>query len=69
MPHVGAAGPSATGNAPLTHRHPELDPHPGPQPIRLVSAWPGAMLNAGTVYAVPEGEMPDRAPVAALFRY
>ena len=27
------------------------------------------MLNAGTVYAVPEHEMPDRAPVAALFRY
>ncbi len=27
------------------------------------------MLNGGTVYAVPEGEMPDRAPVAALFRY
>jgi hypothetical protein len=35
----------------------------------LVSAWPGAMLNAGTVYVVPEGEMPDRASVAALFRY
>jgi hypothetical protein len=27
------------------------------------------VLNGGTVYAVPEGEMPDRAPVAALFRY
>jgi hypothetical protein len=27
------------------------------------------MLNGGTVFAVPEGEMPDRAPVAALFRY
>jgi hypothetical protein len=27
------------------------------------------MLNGGTVYAVPEGEMPKRAPVAALFRY
>jgi hypothetical protein len=27
------------------------------------------MLNGGTVYAVPEVEMPDRAPVAALFRY
>jgi hypothetical protein len=27
------------------------------------------MLNGGTVYAVPEGEMPDRALVAALFRY
>jgi Bacterial archaeo-eukaryotic release factor family 3 len=27
------------------------------------------MLNGGTVYAVPEGEMPDRAPIAALFRY
>lgn len=29
----------------------------------------GTILNAGTVYAVPEHEMPDRAPVAALFRY
>lgn len=29
----------------------------------------GTMLNGGTVYAVPEGEMPDRAAVAALFRY
>jgi hypothetical protein len=27
------------------------------------------MLNGGTVYAVPEREMPDRVPVAALFRY
>jgi len=27
------------------------------------------VLNGGTVYAVPEGEMPDRAPVAALLRY
>jgi hypothetical protein len=27
------------------------------------------MLNGGTVYAVPEPEMPDRVPVAALFRY
>ena len=29
----------------------------------------GTILNGGTVYAVPEREMPDRAPVAALFRY
>jgi hypothetical protein len=29
----------------------------------------GTILNAGTVYAVPEREMPNRAPVAALFRY
>jgi hypothetical protein len=29
----------------------------------------GTILNAGTVYAVPEREMPDRAPLAALFRY
>lgn len=29
----------------------------------------GTILNAGTVYAVPDHEMPDRAPVAALFRY
>jgi hypothetical protein len=29
----------------------------------------GTILNAGTVYAVPEREMPDQAPVAALFRY
>jgi len=29
----------------------------------------GTILSAGTVYAVPEGEMPDRAPVAAIFRY
>ena len=28
----------------------------------------GTILNAGTVYAVPDHEMPDRAPVAALFR-
>lgn len=27
------------------------------------------MLKGGTVYAVPEGEMPGRVPVAALFRY
>jgi len=27
------------------------------------------MLNGGTVYAVPEGEMPNRAAVAALFRF
>jgi hypothetical protein len=27
------------------------------------------MLNGGTVYAASQGEMPDRAPVAALFRY
>jgi Bacterial archaeo-eukaryotic release factor family 3 len=27
------------------------------------------MLNGGTVYAVPEGEMPNRAEVAALFRF
>lgn len=27
------------------------------------------MLNSGTVYAVPEGEMPNRAEVAALFRF
>jgi hypothetical protein len=27
------------------------------------------MLNGGTVYAVPEREMPDRVPVAALLRY
>jgi hypothetical protein len=29
----------------------------------------GTILNAGTVYAIPDHEMPDRAPVAALFRY
>ena len=29
----------------------------------------GTILNAGTVYAIPEDEMPGRAPVAALFRY
>lgn len=29
----------------------------------------GTILNAGTVYAVPDHEMPNRAPVAALFRY
>jgi hypothetical protein len=29
----------------------------------------GTILNAGTVYAVPDHEMPDRAPVAAIFRY
>jgi hypothetical protein len=29
----------------------------------------GTILNAGTVYAVPDHEMPDRAKVAALFRY
>lgn len=29
----------------------------------------GTILNAGTIYAVPDHEMPDRAPVAALFRY
>jgi hypothetical protein len=27
------------------------------------------MLNGGTVYAVPEGKMPNRAAVAALFRF
>ena len=27
------------------------------------------MLNGGIVYAVPDDEMPNRAPVAALFRY
>jgi hypothetical protein len=27
------------------------------------------MLNGGTVYAIPEGEMPNRAEVAALFRF
>jgi hypothetical protein len=27
------------------------------------------LLAGGTVYAIPEGDMPDRAPVAALFRY
>jgi hypothetical protein len=29
----------------------------------------GTLLAGGTVYAVPEGDMPDPAPVAALFRY
>jgi Bacterial archaeo-eukaryotic release factor family 3 len=29
----------------------------------------GTLLAGGTVYAVPEDDMPDRAPVAALFRY
>jgi hypothetical protein len=29
----------------------------------------GTILNAGTVYAIPDHEMPNRAPVAALFRY
>jgi hypothetical protein len=27
----------------------------------LVRAWLDVMLNGGTVYVVPEGEMPDRA--------
>jgi hypothetical protein len=39
----------------------------GADPIE--QAVVGTILNAGTVYAVPEREMPDRAPVAALFRY
>jgi len=61
--HVLSASPASAG---VSHadRGQELG---GGDPIE--QAVVGTILNAGTVYAVPEREMPDRAPVAALFRF
>ena len=55
--HAGAGASHADGGRELG----------GGDPIE--QAVVGTILNAGTVYGVPEREMPDRAPVLALFRY
>lgn len=55
--HAGAGVSSADEGQDLGGRDP------------IEQAVVGTILNAGTVYAVPDHEMPNRAPVAALFRY
>lgn len=39
------------------------------EPDPVEQAVVRTMLNGGTVYAVPDDEMPDRSAIAALFRY
>jgi len=55
--HASAEASSADGGQELGARDP------------IEEAVVRTLLNGGTVYAVPEREMPDRVPVAALFRY
>jgi hypothetical protein len=65
--------PTGTDVLSATHGSPGVAYADGGQELGgrdlLEEAVVRTMLNGGTVYAVREGEMPDRAPVAALFRY
>jgi Bacterial archaeo-eukaryotic release factor family 3 len=61
--HVLSASPASAPGSHSDGGH-ELDAR---DPIE--EAVVRSMLNGGTVYAVPQDEMPGRAPVAALFRY
>ena len=61
--HVLSASPASAG---VSHTDGREELGEGDQ---IEQAVVGTILNAGTVYAVPEHEMPDRVPVAALFRY
>lgn len=64
---TGTHGVSATDGRARDARADGKEERGGPDLIE--QAVVRTMLNSGTVYAVPEREMPDRVPVAALLRY